>query len=185
MKKQFEPMTFIILAAAFITALLIGGRILPAHGNGDEKLRDISSEQAVISPGASVEWKTYCRGCGHLYSYSQCDAVIGFSESELKRRFPEWDVIRFSRENVILERTIPGFCPRHYVLKLKGDILKVYRISEPELEETEFAEFSAKGRVFDPDDIEKLKTGMPFNSVNELHSFIESAVKEKKSERLQ
>ncbi|MBR3382288.1 MAG: hypothetical protein IKG85_04540 [Clostridia bacterium] len=126
---------------------------------------------AEISPNAEVVRRTFCKKCGHIYEYASAEGVVGLTEDELKARFPEWEIEEFTREYVLMTRSIDGFCPEHHVIFLEGDKLVVYSIVEPELKLEKLLDFDSSPYELGPAEKLLLKKGVAFSSLKELDDY--------------
>ncbi|MBO4562470.1 MAG: hypothetical protein J5772_02535 [Clostridia bacterium] len=127
-----------------------------------------------LSPAANVEWRTYCSRCGHTYTYYDASHVIGLDRDELASRYPDWEIVTFTREYALITRSIDRLCPEHHVLYLKDGGLEVYSVTEPELEEELLIGLDATPFGFDPNAEEMLSRGAVFDSLRDLDEYLGS-----------
>ncbi len=175
MKKHLLITLLLCLLAAFSGCATLSDERTKAYPTEDPGLIGAGAElYEQLSPSAAVEWRTYCRACGHTYVFRCADEAIGLTQSELASRFGGWTVKSFSREFAILEREIDGYCPDHFLLFRKGKKLRVYSVSEPELELVPLVDESAAQYSFSKEELEELASGIAFDSLLELDRYTES-----------
>ena len=108
----------------------------------------------------------------HTYIFTSSENVIGLNKTELARRYPSWEITTFSRELVILSRVIDWYCPEHCLLYLMNDRLVIYSITEPNLDMLPMLSMNASAFGFAPSTANKLRSGIPFNSLREIDVFL-------------
>ena len=169
-KKITIVSVFVILCSISLSS--IGCIKLRKHRGFSDNTSEAEALLSVeISPSASVEWNTLCKKCGHTYSYFSNEGVIGLSRSEFEYRYPEWSIESFSRENVILKRSIDGYCPDHHIVFLEGDRIVVYSVVEPELNLEKLLDFDSAPFDLGAVEIAFLKKGVAFSSLKELDDY--------------
>ena len=114
--------------------------------------------------------------CGHIYDEHKqaTEDLIGLDEAGLKEKFPDADSISFDDDGVHVKLTINQICPQHVMLKLEDGKCVLYRnvmgTEELKAEQT----FTIDQEKWDDGWIESLKSGIVFDSIQELESFIEN-----------
>lgn len=178
MKSIVKMILLFALAAAALVLLAVPLEKSP----GEDAVGADKALFTEISPSAAVEWRTLCKKCGHTYAYTDASEVIGLTREEIHRRFPEWQIDSFSREYAALSRSIDGYCPEHFILRLRKEKLWLYKASEPDLSEARLFTFDPSVYSFDSEEQNALKKGIAFDSLRLLDSFLEAHLT---SERLQ
>ncbi|MBO4848000.1 MAG: hypothetical protein J5586_02495 [Clostridia bacterium] len=136
-----------------------------------------------LSPAASVEWRTCCLKCGHEYTSFDGSDVIGLTRDELHRRFPEWDIVVFTREKAVLERKAECWCPDHYLLFLTDRTLTVSSAAEPDLVILPIIELDKEEYLFDDEAERALREGLAFDTLRELDGFLDPFLRKNTAER--
>ena len=163
----------LLIIGAFIAAIITCTCGCPDSDTESEPYIDANSLlEYDISPSANVEWRTHCLACGHTYIFTSSENVIGLNKTELARRYPSWEITTFSRELVILSRVIDWYCPEHCLLYLMNDRLVIYSITEPNLDMLPMLSMNASAFSFAPSTADKLRSGIPFNSLREIDVFL-------------
>ena len=160
-----------VFAASFVSVSIGMGE---RNAVFNETPADEASVELVgeISPVAKVIWRTRCLSCGHCYTFEDNEDAIGLTREELGERFPDWKIEMFSRRLVVITRTIPGYCPDHFVLRLEGEKLRVLRAAEPELRLLTVMRQDASPYSFDDQTRALLVDGLAFPSLMELDDFV-------------
>lgn len=110
--------------------------------------------------------------CGHN-EYSEKiipREFIGESIEKLHEIYPQFSKIKYSENKLIGIINEQVKCDKHYILKLEGDLLKMFCQKYPDIPEKEF-KIELIG--YYENEIEILKTGLEFESKNDALEFVE------------
>lgn len=176
------------LPAAAIAVIVAAALLFPQQNGVSRNGSDISvSDTTVptsmpasaallqeIAPTASVEWRRSCKKCAHSYSVYSCDAVVGMTEAELAEAYPEWTVVSFSKQSVVLFQETDCCCPNHFVLKLIDGSLAVLRPNSSTLELELLMWLSTDVSTFPKEVLLQLEDGMLFDACEDVDEFIEA-----------
>lgn len=127
-----------------------------------------------VSPNALVEWICAYSECGHEYTFMDASLVIGMTEEEVEQAFPDWSLSGFSRSKVTLRSSADTFCPIHYLLKYNGNALAVFSTDAYTHKQFELMRLVAEVDSFPKEEIKKLTSGIVFNTLREIDSYIEA-----------
>lgn len=105
-----------------------------------EEYEQIESENTVkangqeekTSPNCSLRIKTYFSQCGHTkeeYANLPQD-LVNLSSSELKEKYPDYEIETFANNEVVLYQEKQGECGEHYLVKDKEGEVVIYQILE-------------------------------------------------------
>lgn len=133
-----------------------------------------SSKEEKTSPNCMIILKIYYQKCGHLIETKEKikDANVNLTEKELKERFPEWEIQRFTETEIILYKEIDDYCNEHYVLKEKDGNIAIYRLDENNKEELQdITDIPTK--YLEDEDLERIKEGIFINTKKELNKTLE------------
>ena len=133
-----------------------------------------NSKEQKISPNCTIVLKIYFKKCGHLNESKKNieEADVNLTEEELKAKFPDWELQKFTPSEIVLYKEINEFCNEHYVLKEKDGNIVVFSLDEnnnEKLEETT----SISTKYLEEEDLEKLKSGIHIISKKELNKTLE------------
>ena len=112
---------------------------------GNQTVEETSSKEEKISPNCSFTIKTYYNKCGHTTSeYSNLpDALVNLTKEQLQEKYPEYEIEKFTSNEIILYQEKEGECGEHYIVRDKEGKVVIYKIledgTEEEFEKTEIA----------------------------------------------
>lgn len=144
--------------------------------NDEEILNTIETniEEEKVSPNCKLVLKIYYNKCEHLIEKKEVieDAVVNMTEQELREKFYEWEIQKFTPTEIVLYKEINQFCDEHFLLKEKDGYIVIYKLDEnnnPELFET--TEISIE--YLSEEDLENIKQGIKIYTEKELNKILE------------
>ena len=100
-------------------------------GNADTgKGKETGDEARQVSktgPDSVLIFNRYYTRCRHTVKEETDHGNAGKTGQQLKRAFPEWQLAKFTPEEVTFRKSIDCYCPKYYVMKAKEDYLVIYR----------------------------------------------------------
>lgn len=131
-------------------------------------------EEEKTTPNTLIIYKTYYTKCNHfVQEYKQIDAsLVNYTEKELKEKCKNWDIDKFSNEEIEMSREKVGFCGEHYKIKLENSTIVIYSIDENGIE-TEYEHTGITTEYLTGEDILKLTAGIYVYGKENLTSTIE------------
>lgn len=139
-----------------------------------DELISASSSEEKTSPNCTIILKLYYKKCEHIIEKKKTveEAEVNLTEEELKEKFKDWEVQKFTPTEIVLYKEIDDYCGEHYVLKEKDGSIAIFSLdnnnNETLLEITDISiDYLAE------EDLEKLKNGIYINSKKELNKVIE------------
>lgn len=131
-------------------------------------------EEEKTTPNTLIIYKTYYTKCNHfVQEYKQIDAsLVNYTEKELKEKCKNWDIDKFSSEEVEMSREKLEFCGEHYKIKLENSTIVIYSIDENGLE-TEYEHTGITTEYLTEEDILKLTAGIYVYGKENLSNTIE------------
>lgn len=133
-----------------------------------------SNNEEKISPNCSFTEKIYYKKCGHTISeYLELPtSLVNLTENEIKEKYPDWELEKFSSNEIILSKELDTECGEHYLVKDNNGKLVIYKIksdgSEVEIERTDIS----TEYLTDTDKID-IEKGIRINGKQKLNEFIE------------
>ena len=98
--------------------------------------------------------------------------LINCTKSDIEEKYTDWQIEKFSSNEVILYKEVDGECGEHYLVKEKDGKVVVYKILENgEEQEYETTQISTD-YLTDTDKIE-MQNGIRVNGKQELNQLIE------------
>lgn len=100
--------------------------------NHEEVTEQTSSTEEKVSANALLILKKYYKQCEHtINEYVEIPPeVVNMTEKELQEEYPEWELIGFSANEVILYKEFEERCKEHFILKAEEDKIVVYKMLE-------------------------------------------------------
>ena len=131
-------------------------------------------EEEKTTPNTLIIYKTYYTKCNHfVQEYKQIDAsLVNYTEKELKEKCRNWDIDKFSSEEIEMSKEKVAFCGEHYKIKLENSTIVIYSIDENG-KETEYEHTGITTEYLTKEDILKLTQGIYVYGKENLTSTIE------------
>lgn len=130
----------IVVIGAIFTAMMIEGekpsqkqeeKIIVSEGVTDEcteeyeiSMRDndvtqVSSSDEKISANSAMILKKHYKECNHtINEYAEIlPELVNLNQEEIIKEFPEWELIGFSPNEIILFQEVEGECGEHFTLR--------------------------------------------------------------------
>lgn len=135
---------------------------------------ETKSSEEKISPNCLITLKRYYDECQHTineYLDIPKDLVNG-TESDLQKEYPNWEIQKYSNNEIILYKEFNSNCGQHFVLRDVDGKINIYKINENNEEELyEKTEISVE-YLTETDRIE-IQNGIRVNGIEELNQLIE------------
>lgn len=100
----------------------------------DEDVPTIStaSEEIKVTPNTLLILKKVYTDCGHtiVSSAEIPEEMVNMTKSELEVAYSNWDIEKFTKEEVILSRKSDSFCGEHYLLIEEEGKVYIYNLNE-------------------------------------------------------
>ena len=141
------------------------GRLATIVTNGQEE---------KISPNCLLTLKIYYKTCGHLIEKSQNieQSLVNLTEEEFRKQLPEWEIQKFTPEQIVLYKELSEFCNEHYKLKIENGYVRIYELDEQKNEKL-LKSTDISSEYLTSEDLEKLKNGIEIYTKKELNKTIE------------
>lgn len=158
-----------------LLALLAGTAIGLLIGLSVGKTQE-DAQEARIGDGTRMIRAVHFDACAHETDIvMDASAYIGYTRAELAAHFPDASIIRFGEGEVRLMQVNTGYCPKHYILRLRDDgRLGVMRTDEALFTEELVTLVADEAVMLLPSERNSLESGLPFNSLSEIDAYLES-----------
>ena len=135
---------------------------------------ETNANEERISPNAFITFKQTYKKCGHTTSefVEVPQEFVNLSENELKERYTDWTVEKFTDTDIILSKEVEGDCNEHYVVRDVDGTVTVFHILDDGTEEKYMITDIATEYLTDTDKIEMGK-GIEINGKQNLNQLIE------------
>lgn len=133
-----------------------------------------SSEKEKTSPNCVLTLKIYYNICGHLIEKKENiqEAEVNITEEELKEKFNDWELQKFTSTEIVLYKEIDEFCNEHYLLKEQDGEIAIFKLDQNNnaifLEKTDIST-----EYLTEKDLENIKRGITVYTEKELNKTIE------------
>lgn len=132
-------------------------------------------DSAKITPSTKITYKYYYTSDQITQVVEDIPAyfLINLSRNDLEESFPEWQIEKFSNEEVILKKTIQGQSIQHYIIKeLEGYIAVYYNTKELQNTLKELTDISIES--LSEHEKENIKNGIEIDGDEKLVKFLEN-----------
>lgn len=189
-------LAIIVIIGAMITAVFI---YLPDENNTNTTIQEIAVENTVvnetkeeistnnlnivetntneirISPNAFITFKEVYSKCGHTTEefVEVPKEFVNLTENELKEKYKEWTVEKFTDTDIILKKEVDGSCNEHYIVKDVNGVVTVYQVLEDGTQKEYLVTDIATEYLTDTDKI-SMEKGIEVNGKQNLNQLIEN-----------
>ena len=133
-----------------------------------------NNEEEKTSPNCKIILKIYYEVCNHIIEKTKnIDKYdVNLTEQELKERFPDWEIQKFTPTEIVLYKELDEFCDEHFMLKERDGYIAIYKLNQNEtpqfFQTTEIStEYLTKG------DLDKIKNGIKVYTEKDLNKTLE------------
>lgn len=97
----------------------------------------VSVNQEKISPYAKMTIEKYYKQCEHstVEIYDVPKELVNLTQEELQQRYENWEIKKFTSNDIQLYRQIDANCSSHFVLKEKDGYIAVYKAVSNNIDE--------------------------------------------------
>lgn len=131
-------------------------------------------EEEKITPNTQFILQKHYVQCEHTtVDYEEApNEMVNKTQEQLQEKYKEWEIAKFSKEEVILKKEESGNCEQHYVLRKKGENVAIYWVNQNGMESLK--ELTGIATEYLPqEDIEKLEEGIFVYGLQELNTILE------------
>lgn len=131
-------------------------------------------EEEKVTPSTQFILQKHYVQCGHTtVDYVEIPSeIVNMTQEQIQEQYQEWEIAKFSKEEVILKKEESGNCDQHYVLRKKEGYIAIYWINQNGMESLkEITGISTK--YLPEEDINKLEEGIFVYGLQELNTIIE------------
>ena len=142
-------------------------------GNTNNMVETNANEER-ISPNAFITFKQTYKKCGHTTSefVEVPQEFVNLTEEELKEKYSDWTVEKFSDTDIVLNKEVEGSCNEHYIVRDVDGTVTVFHVLEDGTEEQYMVTDIATEYLTDTDKIE-MEKGIEINGKQNLNQLIE------------
>lgn len=148
--------------------------IAELNESGKLDLVRTNSNDQKTSPNCVLTLKIYYNNCGHLIEKKEDikETEVNMTEEELKDKFSEWEIQKFTPTEIVMYKEVNEFCNEHYLLKEKDGYISIYSLDENNNEKfIETTDISIE--YLTEEDLENIEKGITVYTKKELNKTIE------------
>lgn len=140
----------------------------------NQNVIETNVKEVRISPNAFITFKETYEGCGHttVDFVEVPEDFVNLSEEELKDKYSDWNIEKFTDTDIILSKDFEGSCDEHFIVKDVNGVVTVFKIKEDGTEEEYQTTDIATEYLTDTDKIE-MENGIRVNGKQNLNQLIE------------
>lgn len=189
MKKEYFYITMLVICLGMVIYGIVGlykinQNINQTQTAKTEEVKDIyentqnsvptAVQEKKVSPNSSFALKKFYDECSH-YEYESAELpieLVNLTRQEVEEYYPDWEVEEFSDKRLVLCKEINGYCNEHFLIKLDGDKVNIYRLSTQGKFE-KYKETDIVKEYLTEKDIQKLTEGITVYGEGKLSSVLE------------
>lgn len=105
--------------------------------NNNTKIVTTSYSSTKISPNANFIFQTYYKGCNHIVEKQEkvSSDLVNNNEFEIDEKFSDWDIKKFTSNEVIFYKEVDGVCKEDYIIKEQDGSIVIFTLSDNGIEE--------------------------------------------------
>lgn len=88
------------------------------------------AKEEKVSPNTNFALKKYYDECSH-FDYEEAELpseLINLNQQEIEDYYDDWEVEKFTGEDLVLAKEINGYCNQHFLIRLDNENVNVYRL---------------------------------------------------------
>lgn len=139
-----------------------------------EEIENVSSVEEKVSANAILVLKKYYTKCEHtLNEYVELpQELVNMTEEEVKEQYPDWEVIGFTPEQIILYKEFEDVCGEHFKLKVEDGKVAVYIVNSDGTESL-YEKTDISSEYLTETDLINMENGLEIYGKEELNKIIE------------
>ena len=131
----------------------------------------VKQNEPVLQADAKITLQIKYQQCGHVVETDVSTPELqGSTRAEVAVAFPNATIVEFSPQAVLLNEQMDGFCDCHYILRLEGQSLKVYK---PKAGNQEWELIQSIDNLTIPPD-PALEQGILFDDIEQVEGYLEN-----------
>lgn len=131
-------------------------------------------QELKVTPNTKFALKKFYDECSH-FEYEEAELpieLVNLTRQEIEDYYDDWEIEEFSDKKLILCKEINGYCREHFLIKLDGDKVNIYRLST-EGKFNKYKDTDIVKEYLTDKDIEKLSEGITVYGEGKLSSVLE------------
>lgn len=134
-----------------------------------------SLSEEKISVNTQVIEEIYYTQCDHLVKTTRKDikSLVNMTKEELAKKYENWEVKQFSKEQVLVYKTEQDFCNEHYLVKDLNGFVTIYNMDNEDKIKERIETTEIETKYLTETDQEDLKEGIMVYTQQKLNKLIE------------
>lgn len=101
-----------------------------------EKIVSVASVKEKVSADAKLILKKYYKQCDHTTNETVeiPQEIVNMEKEDVEKQYPDWKVIGFEQDKIILYKEFEDICGEHYKLKAENGRINIYTINKNGIE---------------------------------------------------
>lgn len=131
-------------------------------------------QEKKVSPNTKFALKKFYDECSH-FEYEEAELpieLVNLNRQEIEDYYVDWEVEEFTDKRLVLCKEINGYCNEHFLIKLDGENVNIYRLST-QGKFNKYRETDIVKEYLTQSDIEKLIEGITVYGEGKLSSVLE------------
>lgn len=139
-----------------------------------ERMLQANSSKEKISPNCLITLEKYYKNCEHTINeyISIPEQLVNKTQNDLQKEYKDWEIRKFSSNQIILYKEFDGECQEHYIVKDNEGKVTIYKILENGEQKEERKTEISTDYLTESDKI-NMKNGITVNSKEDLNQLIE------------
>lgn len=146
-KRAILILTALVLffGAAYITTLefdkekqeeLLAEKIQESEDNieliKNESVISVNAEETKTTPNTELVLKKVYKDCGHskIERATLPEEMVNLTKEEISEKYKNWDIEKFTKDEVILTREVASFCGEHFLVLEEDGVVSIYNLDE-------------------------------------------------------
>ena len=100
----------------------------------EEEIIETSIGEEKTTPNTVLILKKEFIDCGHVINEKVLlpEEMVNLAKDDFIKKYPNWEIEHFSKDEIILSQKLYSFCGEHYLLKEEDGYINIYTVDEQE-----------------------------------------------------
>lgn len=100
----------------------------------DNEVIEVNASEEKTTPNTILILRKEYTDCGHTINSKASipEEMVNLTEEEIIQKYPNWELEEFSKEQIVLSKTLDSFCGEHYLLTEEDGYISIYTVDEEE-----------------------------------------------------
>ena len=142
------------------------------HNNNDVVVTSVN--EIKVTPNTKFALKKFYDECSH-FEYEEAELpieLVNLTRQEIEDYYSDWEVEELTEKKLVLCKEINGYCKEHFLIKLDGEKVNIYRLNT-DGKFLKYKDTSIVKEYLTNSDIQKLSEGITVYGEGKLSSVLE------------